>query len=350
MRRALIVGCVVFLVALAGCLGTGGVPEDDSDATVPDGELEIHHVDVGQADSTLLVTPDGETILVDTGDWRQDGADVIDALESAGIDRIDHLVATHAHADHIGGHAAVIEHFETEHDGVGAIYDSGVPHDSATYESYLDAVEAYGHELLIVEEGDTLPIDDEAVTADVVNPPSGESGGDLHYNSVALVVEFGEVRYLTTGDAEADAEERLVDERGDEIDADIYQAGHHGSATSSTPDFVDAVDPEIAVISSGYDSQYGHPHDDVVERFADRGIETYWTGVHGDIVLTTDGESIEVSTSQSFSTDAADLLDETPDDEDESPAITPPPSAPAMDSTPLASRIIDGASASTLIG
>ena len=366
MNRVIVVISVAVLVVLAGCAGvetaldgegddlldetdvedTGENTDDEDDEDDPpdvDGELEIHHIDVGQADSTLIVTPDGETILLDTGDWRQDGSGVIAYLESEGIDRIDHLVATHGHADHIGGHAAIIEHFETEAEGIGNVYDSGVPHDSATYENYLDAVEDHGLELLLVEEGDELPIDDHAVGALVLNPPAGDSGTDLHYNSVTLVVEFGDVRYLTTGDAEADAEDRLVDEWGDELDADVYQAGHHGSSTSSTESFMDAVDPAIAVMSSNFDSQYGHPHDEVLEDFADRGLETYWTGVHGDVVVTTDGEEIDVETSEEFSTDAADLLEEKPEDEDDDSYSLPGTYAHSS-STVLAAGAIQGAS------
>ncbi len=307
--------------------GADTPPEDDgdgNDTVAVDGEFELHHLDVGQADATLLVTPDGETILIDTGDWPQDGAEVISYLESEGIDRIDHLVATHAHADHIGGHAAVIEHFETEKDGIGNIYDSGISHDTATFENYLDAVDEHGHELLIVEEGDELPIEDDAVEALVVNPEEGDSGTDLHYNSVSLVIEFGDFQYLTTGDAETAAEERMADEWGDELDADVYHAGHHGSYTSSTATFLDAATPDITIISSGYESQFGHPHDEVLERFASNGIETYWTGVHGDIVVTTDGDEVTVETTDEFSTDPDDILDEKPtDNDDESYSIAP---------------------------
>ncbi len=291
---------------------TDGDPETERTTDV-EGELEIHHIDVGQADATLLVTPDDETVLIDTGDWRQDGSDVIAYLESQNVDRIDHLVATHAHADHIGGHAAVIEHFETGGDGVGAAYDSGVAHDSATYENYLDAIEEHDVDLFEVEEGDELPID--GIEATALNPPAGESDDDLHYNSVSIAFEFGEFAYLTTGDAEADAERRMVEAHGDDLEADAYQAGHHGSSTSSTQPFVDAVEPEIAVISSGYDSQYGHPHEEVLEEYAERGIETYWTGVHGDVVVTTDGTDGSVETEREFSTDAADLIEERPDEQ-----------------------------------
>ena len=285
------------------------------------GELAIHHIDVGQADATLLITPAGETILIDTGDWRQGGEGVIEYLESHDIDRIDHLVATHGHADHIGGHDAIIEWAETEGDGIGIAYDSGVAHTSQTYERYLDAVEEYEVELLVVQEGDELPIEGD-VNGLVVNPPAGDSGTDLHDNSVALVIEFGEARYVTTGDSEMAAEERMIDSWADELDADIYHAGHHGSSTSSTAPFLDVVSPDIAIISSAYDSQYGHPHDEVLTRLGDRDIETYWTGVHGDIIVTVTGDGeIDVTTTEAFSTDAEDLLSEKPTDDQES--LTP---------------------------
>ncbi|QRV14285.1 MBL fold metallo-hydrolase [Haloterrigena salifodinae] len=308
-HRGLAVVSVVGLVVLSGCL-VGFVPSDgaeDAGGDV-DGDLEIHHIDVGQGDSTLLVTPDGETVLIDTGIWQADGQGVIDYLEGEGIERIDHLVTTHGHADHIGGHAAVIEHFEERGEGVGAVYDPGVTSTSATYEGYLDAIEEHDVRLFEVVAGDRLPLEDESVDATVLNPPD-DDGGSIDAYSTVLSVEYGEFSYLTTGDVERGAEQRLVDERGDALAADAYQAGHHGSSTSSSAPFLDAVDPEIAVISSALDSQYGHPHDEVLEAFADRGVETYWTGVHGDIVLETDGENIAVTPETEGPTDPAALLE-----------------------------------------
>ena len=297
---------------------TPGIPaEEVTDRPPPDGNLSIHHIDVGQADATLLITPTNETILIDTGDWTDDGAAVISYLDERNINRIDHLVATHAHADHIGGHPALIEWAETSGDGIGAAYDSGVPHTTQTYDRYLDAIESYDIDLFTVEEGDRLPLEDDLVNATFLNPPTGDSGDDLHYNSIALVFEFGDIRYLTTGDAEADAETRMIADWGENLTADIYQAGHHGSSTSSTQPFIEEVSPDIAIISSAFDSQYGHPHDEVLERFASNNIETYWTGVHGDIVINTDGETITVETAENVTTDPIELVDEKPNDADD---------------------------------
>ncbi|WP_323172266.1 ComEC/Rec2 family competence protein [Natrialba sp. PRR66] len=320
VKRVVVVIAVATIVTLAGCGGGFGLGdtdqeqddgERDSDTapTAVEGELEIHHIDVGQGDSTLLVTPENETVLIDTGDWPADGQDVIDYLDERGIDRIDHLVATHAHSDHIGGHAGVIEHLEENGDGVGAAYDSGVAHTSATYDNYLDAIEEYDVDLFEVVEGDTLPLENGTTEITVLNPPAGDSGDDLDRNAVVLAVEFGEFSYLTTGDIGEATEARLVDAHGGALDADVYQAGHHGSSTSSTDPFLDAVNPDTAIVSSALDSQYGHPHDEVLEAFADRGIETYWTGVHDSVVLRTDGEKQSVTPETEASTDPLVLLD-----------------------------------------
>lgn len=316
-KRLLLVVAVAAMLVLAGCVSAPGAGDSASgvgDGPSPstptvDGELELHHIDVGQADATLLVTPENETILIDSGDWRSDGSEVIDYLGSRNIDRIDHLVATHAHADHVGGHAAVIEHFEEHGDGVGAAYDSGVAHTSQTYENYLDAVEGYDVQLYDVTAGDRLPLEDEQVNATVLNPPAGESGTDLHENSVVLSIEFGAFSYLTTGDAEAGTEQRLVEEWSDRLESDVYQAGHHGSSTSSIDPKLDASTPEIAVISSAQASQYDHPSAEVLESFDDRGIETYWTAVHGDVVVTTDGDSSSVATEREAPTDPGELIE-----------------------------------------
>jgi len=313
MRRVLLVVSLAGVIVTAGCgglLGTenGAVEPATEPAT---GTFEIHHIDVGQADATLLVAPGGETMLIDSGDWRDDGGTVLAYLDRHGIDRIDHLVSTHGHADHIGGHERLITEYETERGGIGAIYDSGTAHTSRTYENYLDAVERHDVTLFEVQEGDSIPFG-ERVDVTVLNPAAGDSAGELHDDSVVLVVEFGQFRYLTTGDAEQAVEERLIEEWANALAADVYQAGHHGSSTSSTPSFLAETAPQVTVISSANGSQYGHPHDEVLRRFAQRGIETYWTGVHGDIVVTTDGRNVSVETERAATTDAADLLDRKP--------------------------------------
>ncbi|MEF8808960.1 ComEC/Rec2 family competence protein [Natronomonas sp.] len=334
MGRQLAVIAVCGMLVLSGCAAvqfdvepsssndsTAGDDVDGGDATTaaaPDeGNLEVHIINVGQADATLLRT-DEETMLIDSGGWRDDGETVIDYLESRGVERIDHLVATHGHADHIGGHAAVIEHYETEKDGVGAVYDSGATHTSQTYERYLDAIERHDVDLFEVASGDEIPFNGTGTT--VLNPES-PGGEELHPNSVAVHVAVGETSFLFTGDAERETEAAMLDRHGEAVEADVYQAGHHGSDTSSAPEFLDTVDPDVAVVSSAYDSQYGHPHDEPLQRFADRDIEAVWTAVHGTVVFEADGETITVRTQHNATTDPLEIRD--------SDAATADPSDPA---------------------
>ena len=290
--------------------------EDDDDDDRDDGEeLEIHHIDVGQADSTLIVTPSNETILIDTGDRYQDGDEyadgqvVIDYLEAEGIDKIDRLVATHPDADHIGGHADVIEHFETERNGVNAAIDPGLDPETSTSQNYLEALDEHNVDRFSVEEGDSLQLQDELIETNILNPPSENYDKDRHYNSIAIVVEYNNFRYLSSGDAERAAEKRMVENWETQLGASVYHAGHHGSSTSSTEVFLQAVEPDIAVVSSAKESPFGHPDDSVLTRLSSYDVETYWTGVHGDITMKINNEGkIDVDVKNEASTDPLDLI------------------------------------------
>ncbi|WP_232702480.1 lamin tail domain-containing protein [Halobacterium wangiae] len=325
MRRRLVaLALALLLVAAAGCVGTdpAGSP---SSATTPasgtNGTLEVHFVNVGQASATLVVGPSNETMLVDTGDWRDDGDEVLDYLRAQNVDRIDYLITTHADADHIGGNAAVIDYYETEADGVGAVYDPGLASASATYENYLDAVERHDVALYETRAGDAIPLD--AATVEVLSPPRPYLADDeQNENSVVLDVTFGNTSFLLTGDAGEVAERRLVETDSDELNATVLQASHHGSDSSSSAPFLDAVDPSAVVVSSAYDSQYGHPDEAVLERLAERNHSTYWTATHGDVVTVSDGENVTVYTQQAAPTDAARLRDGDPVEPGDTTAVT----------------------------
>jgi len=191
------------------------------------------------------VTPGDETVVVDTGNWLQERQTVLEYLDAIGVEHIDHLVTTHARADHIGGHAEIIEQFETEHDGIGFVYDSGVTiHHTDIRRLHRGRRRVYGHDLFLVEEGEQLPV--AGVDVFALDPPTGDSGDDIDYNCVALQVEYDGITHLMTGDAE----QRMISEWGTRLPSDICQVGHHGSSTSSSEPFVETVDPDIAVASS----------------------------------------------------------------------------------------------------
>ncbi|WEL24899.1 MBL fold metallo-hydrolase [Haloferax volcanii] len=306
---------VVLLVFIAGCSGAGGPVETGataSPAATPtstpiattqtpqtvasvNGTLEVHFINVGQSVSTLLVAPNGETMLIDTGDFRDDGEHVLSYLQSHGIDRIDYLVTSHSDADHIGGNAAVIDYFETQADGIGAVYDPGITSTSQTYEAYLDAVEQHDVPLYRTQAGDEIQMGD--VTSQVLSPPEGYlANEDRNENSIVLMTQFGTSRFLFTGDAEHEAEEYLVDTYGSKLHSTVLKTGHHGSGGSTTAPFLAAAQPNVAVVSSAYDSQYGHPNEETLSRLAAQSVPTYWTATHGTIVFESDGQRVTVRT------------------------------------------------------
>ena len=313
---------IVVLVVIAGCTGaistTGegdgastSQPTDPNSTptlTAASGTLEVHFINVGQSVSTLVVSPSGETMLIDSGHYRDNGEYVLQYLRAHGIDRIDHFVVSHNDADHIGGNAAVIDYYESEADGIGAVYDPGIAASTQTYSEYLDAVEEHGVTLYATREGDNL--DFGAVGVTVMGPPEPYIESDArNENSIVLWLTYGATSFLFTGDAEDDQESYLVSEYGSALNSTVLKAGHHGSASSTGGALLDVVKPRAVVISSAYDSQYGHPGEAVLSRLSERGIPAYWTATHGNVVLVSDGDGVSVRTQQAAPTEPDSLRD-----------------------------------------
>ncbi|WP_435067605.1 lamin tail domain-containing protein [Haloplanus sp. C73] len=332
---------VVAFVVLAGCSGapapdgtpsatatptsaspSSAPPTQTTTSTDANGTLAVHFINVGQSVSTLVVSPTGETMLIDTGHYHDDGAYVLQYLQQRGIDRIDHLVVSHNDADHIGGNAAVIEYYETEADGIGAVYDPGIAASTQTYQAYLDAVEQYDVPLYETREGDQLPF--EGVDVQVLGPPEPYlENGARNENSIVLRFSHGQTSFLFTGDAEDDQESYLVSRYGSGLQSTMLKAGHHGSASSTSAALLDASQPNVAVISSAYDSQYGHPNEAVLQRLSERSLPTYWTATHGNIVLASNGSAVEVRTQRAATTAPLDLRSGAPVDPGTSGGVTP---------------------------
>jgi competence protein ComEC len=282
-----------------------------SNSSPSEGTFEIHYINVGQGDSILVIGPTNEVMLIDTGDYTDDGEIVLDYLQRHDIERIDYLVTTHSDADHIGGHEAVITYYETQANGIGAVYIPGIASPSQTYDEFLDAVEQYNVSLYVTHTGDPIPF--EGVQTEVLAPPKPYLDSEhRNENSIVLQLMFGQTSFLLPGDIEEDGEHYLVSTYGDSLHSSVLKAAHHGSATSSSGPFLNAVQPHVVVISSAYDSQYGHPAEQTLQRLAERDIDTYWTAVHGTIVMRSNGETITIATQQSATTDPLSLREEEP--------------------------------------
>lgn len=252
-----------------------------ADAPPAVGPLVVHFLDVGQGDSTLLHGPDF-TILIDAG--RHDRDDVTPHLERIGIQAIDLLVGTHPHADHIGQFPQVLARYP-----VTEVWLSGDTHTSLTFERAIDAILASGAAYREPRAHETYRIGSASV--EVLNPLS--LTGDFHQGSVSVRISFGDVAFVFTGDAEAVTEQAMI-QRGHTLTAQILQLGHHGSDTSSSSAFLQAVMPQLAIWSAGAGNSYGHPHASVLGRLSGLGILVCGTATHGTIAVETDGQTVSV--------------------------------------------------------
>lgn len=250
------------------------------------GEMTIHYIDVGQGDATLLEGPNF-TILIDAG--RHDRNDVVPYLNKVGVTQLDLVIGTHPHADHIGQLDKVLNTFP-----VTEVWMSGDPHTSRTYERALDAILDSGANYIEPRSGESYTIG--SLELAVVNPP--DLSGGLNDNSIAIRVQYGDLAFLFTGDAEKTNEQKMV-RSGENLQADIYHVGHHGSSTSNTQAFLNRVQPDIAIYSAGVDNSYGHPHHEVIQRLKDMKITIYGTDTHGTIKVTTDGSTYTIATERS---------------------------------------------------
>ncbi|WNF38622.1 MBL fold metallo-hydrolase [Bacillaceae bacterium IKA-2] len=260
--------------------------EEDKIDKQDKGELAIHYIDVGQGDATLFIGPDF-TILIDAG--RHNSSDVTPYLREQGVSDIDLMILTHPHSDHIGQADIILKELK-----VKEVWMSGDEHTTQTFERVLDATLESGADYHEPRAGETFEFGSAFV--EVVNPLN--INGNLHAGSVSVRISFGDIKFLFTGDAEHQTEADMIN-RGHDLEAHFFQLGHHGSSTSNTPAFLNKVKPEVAIYSAKAENSYGHPHDEIVSRINNMGIDLYGTDVHGTIIVTTDGEQYTVETNKS---------------------------------------------------
>jgi competence protein ComEC len=254
----------------------------------PSQNLTMSFIDVGQGDSILVILPNTKTLLIDGGE-RESSGKVLSTLQEHGLSYIDVVVATHPHADHIGGLIDVINNVN-----VGQVLDSGQVHTTQTFEDLLDAIHNKRIPLRSVSEGESINLDP-TVRINVLNPPASIPDGstnetEFNENSVVLKVTYSNFSALLTGDMEERNEARLVLKNATILDADVLKAGHHGSRTSSSLAFLNAVTPEVVIISLGAGNSYGHPHQEALDKISSSGAQYMLrTDIDGTITLTSDG-------------------------------------------------------------
>lgn len=242
--------------------------------------LEVHFLDVGQGDATLIVS-DGQTMLIDSGDDGQ-GTALQLYLTKQGIEKLDYLVLTHTDADHIGGADVIISKFD-----IGNVFIGDYKKETRVYRDLMQALKDRGLSYTTPAVGESFSLG--AATFTILAPNKEYS--DPNNTSIVLLLKNGENSFLFSGDAQEQAEEDIL-ENGISIDCDVYKVGHHGSKHSNSKEFLSAMTPDCAVISCGENNSYGHPDAEVLNNLRSMGVKVYRTDEQGTIVAVSDGRQI----------------------------------------------------------
>lgn len=251
--------------------------------------LKVHFLDVGQADCTLIQLPNGEEVLIDAGN-RDDDEYISDYISNLGIDDIEYLVLTHPHEDHIGSAKYIFENFKVDN-----VYMPDVATDSNLYANTMAAVKNSGANVVYAKPG-TYIIDTPDLKFEILAPKSMYYS-ELNEYSAVTRLDYMDTSFIFTGDAESVSELEMMG-AGFDLDADVLKVGHHGGRTSSSRNFLQAVTPEISVISCGEDNSYGHPHLETLNRLTETGSKIYRTDELGTIIAVSDGQNIDMSSEE----------------------------------------------------
>lgn len=254
--------------------------EDNYTATGEEGELQVHFIDVGQGDATLIFQG-AHAMLIDGGDNLK-GWQVADYLDYLGIDHLEYVIGTHPDADHIGGLDTVLENISCN-----TVMMPELERDTASYEGLIEVLEEKGLEPISPKPGETYELGTAVFTILAPN----ETYENVNENSIALRLVHGGNSFLFTGDAESESETAML-KSGKLLSSDVYKVAHHGSSGANSELFLIAVNPEYAVISCGENNDYGHPHSEVLNRLRLMGTEVFRTDEQGTIVAVSDGSEI----------------------------------------------------------
>ena len=297
MKKLLSTAIALIIVGIAGILGTNekfvdtvsnigekaNTQNEQQVEFVAQEDLLIDYIDVGQADSILIRNQD-KVMLIDAG-TNEAGETVVNYLENLGITKIDYLIGTHPHEDHIGGLDDVINKFD-----IGQIYMPKIETTTKTFEDVLEAIENKNLTVTAPNKGDEIVLGQ--ATGEFMTEPILDKD-NLNVSSLVFRLEFGNNSFLFMGDAEEENEKTISWPK-----TDVLKVGHHGSSTSSSEEFLKQVQPQYAIIMVGEDNSYGLPTQETIDKLNTIGSTIYRTDENGTIQLTSDGNTIEIKTSK----------------------------------------------------
>jgi competence protein ComEC len=299
MTRSRIIFSHTVLLVILFCAGAGcTISRLGTHPAIPpfyaqnSGPLKMYFIDVGQGDSELI-TCDNFTMLVDAGD-PDAGPRVVTALKDLGITDIDILVATHPHADHIGGMQDVLKQFR-----VHEVIDTAMPHTTTTYQKFLETIDQEKIPYKTVSTGDIIS-PGQGLSFLVLNaPPAGDSqeNEDLNDASIVLRASYGQINILFEGDAGVMVEDRMT-ASGLPLGSQVLKVAHHGSPHGTGNAFLGQVNPEVAIIPVGAGNPYNHPAQATLHRLEDVGAIVFRTDQDGTIVLQSDGMKYSITTAR----------------------------------------------------
>lgn len=288
MKNKKILSFIGALIIFAAYWYSGYQSEDVS--LVAGGEdMIVRFIDVGQGDCQLITFPNGENMLIDAGTTAAEET-LPEYLKALGVQRLDYVIGTHPHEDHIGGLDAVINSFD-----IGKIYMPKATTTTKTYKDVLLAIKDKGLSVNTASGGKVI-IENDNIKAELLAPNS-EKYDSLNNYSAVLKLSYADTSFIFTGDAEQLSEKEIISKFGkDKLKSDVLKVGHHGSSTSTGNDFFKAVSPEFAVISCEEDNSYGHPHKEIKSLLENNNVTTYRTDLNGTITAISDGKNITFTT------------------------------------------------------
>ena len=264
-------------------------------SSLPDGLLHVTFIDVGQGDAILVTTPEGSNILIDGGPSPQLLCLALGKELPFWERKLDLVIATQPHSDHISGLVEIIKRYD-----VNQVMDNGISYDSEIYREWIRTIHDLDICHLIARSNNEIELDN-GITLEILNPTLKElfenSRSDVDNNGIVLILSWKEISFLLTADIRTEAEYKLIKDRHN-LSSSVLKIAHHGSDTSTSSQFIIAVNPSAVVISVGEDNIYGHPSENVINRIKSENLshQVFRTDMDGSIEFITDGERLWVST------------------------------------------------------